>query len=67
VDAAEQKKIGMDKMKRGDFSGAMMLIRYLNSVHGHGGNFSEYEESSNELLGVPVEGLDEAIEGIVKG
>ncbi|KAF7951283.1 hypothetical protein EAE96_006605 [Botrytis aclada] len=67
VDAEEQKKIGMEKMKKGDLSGAMGLIRYINSVKGHGGDFAEYEDMSNELLGVQREDLDEVVKRIVKG
>ncbi|KAF5869885.1 putative isoflavone reductase family protein [Botrytis fragariae] len=67
VDAEEQKKIGMEKMERGDFSGAMGLIRYINSVKGHGGDYAEYEDMSNELLGVQGEDLDNIVRGIVEG
>ncbi|TGO50468.1 hypothetical protein BOTNAR_0392g00090 [Botryotinia narcissicola] len=67
VDAEEQKKIGIEKMKRGDFSGAIGLIRYVNSVKGYGGDYTEYEEMSNELLGVQGEDLDEVVRGIVEG
>ncbi|KAF7913053.1 uncharacterized protein EAF01_002074 [Botrytis porri] len=67
VDAEEQKKIGMEKMAKGDFSGAMGLIRYTNSVKGHGGYYAGYEEMSNELLGVQGEDLDEVVREIVKG
>jgi len=61
VDAEEQKGIGLEKMSKGDFSGAMSLIRYINCVHGHGGNFAEYEESANRLLSLPEQSLDEAV------
>lgn len=67
VDAEEQKKIGIEKMKKGDFSGAIGLIRYVNSVKGHGGDYTEYEEMSNELLGVQGEELDKVVRGIVEG
>ncbi|TGO53132.1 hypothetical protein BCON_0129g00140 [Botryotinia convoluta] len=67
VDAEEQKKIGMEKMEKGDFSGAMGLIRYINSVKGYGGDYAEYEDMSNELLGVQGEDLDEVVRGIVEG
>ncbi|KAF7884187.1 uncharacterized protein EAF02_004523 [Botrytis sinoallii] len=65
VDAEEQKK--MEKMERGGFSGAMGLIRYVNSVKGYGGDYTEYEEMSNELLGVQKEDLDKVVRGIVEG
>ncbi|KAF7918016.1 hypothetical protein BELL_0721g00010 [Botrytis elliptica] len=67
VDAEEQKKIGMEKMEKGDLSGAMGLIRYINSVKGYGGDYTEYEEMSNELLGVQKEDLDKVVRGIVEG
>ena len=67
VDAEEQRKIGMDKMAQGDFSGAMSLIRYINCVDGHGGNYALYEETANELLSLPKQTLDEVIEDILKG
>lgn len=67
VDAEEQKRIGIEKMKKGDFSGGVALIRYINSVKGYGGDYGEYEEISNELLGVQEEDLDEAVRVIVEG
>jgi len=67
VDAEEEKEIGLEKMSKGDFSGAMELIRYINCVDGHGGNYALYEESANELLSLPKEILDEVVEEIVKG
>lgn len=67
VDADEQRKAGQAKMASGDFSGAMSLIRYINTVEGHGGNYATYSESSNELLFLPKPNLDEVIAGIVKG
>jgi hypothetical protein len=67
VDAEEQKKEGLAKMARGDFSGAMSLIRYINTVEGHGGNYATYSQSANELLSLPKLDLDEVIAGIVKG
>ena len=67
VDAEELKRTGMEKMAKGDFSGAMSLIRYINCVHGHGGNYIEYQPSANELLSLPKQTLDEAVAEIVKG
>ena len=67
VDAEGQKAAGLAKMASGDFSGAMSLIRYINTVEGYGGNFATYKESSNELLSLPKLDLDEVIAGIVKG
>jgi hypothetical protein len=67
VDAEGQKAAGLAKMASGDFTGAMSLIRYINTVEGHGGNFATYKESANELLSLPKLDLDEVIAGIVKG
>lgn len=57
----------MDKLSKGDFSGAMLLIRYINCTAGHGGDFATYAESSNELLGIPKQELQPTLEKIVKG
>jgi hypothetical protein len=65
VDAEEQKKVGLDKMSKGDFSGAMLLIRYINCVEGHGGNYAKYEKTANKLLSLPNESLDD-VEQIMK-
>jgi hypothetical protein len=67
INAEEQKKTGMEKMSKGDFSGAMLLIQYILYVDGHGANYKEYRESANELLSLPKENLDEVLAGIVKG
>lgn len=67
VDAEEQKRVGLKKMARGDFSGALPLIRYINCVEGHGGNFAEYEESANGMLELPEEELDEAVRELLRG
>jgi len=67
VDAEEEKKMGMEKMSKGDLSGAMSLIRYINCVEGHGGNFIQYEESAKELLSLPKQTLDDVVAEIVKG
>jgi hypothetical protein len=67
IDVAEQKKVGLEKMSKGDFNAAMSLIRYINCVDGHGGNYILYEESANELLLLPKQNLDEVLADIVKG
>lgn len=66
VDAEAEKKTGFEKMSKGDFSGAMSLIRYINCVDGHGGNYAEYQETANELLSLPKQTLDEALAEILK-
>ena len=67
VDPEAMKKEGMEKMANGDPSGSMSLIRYINGVQGHGGNYAEYQETANKLLSLPEETLEGAIEAIVKG
>jgi hypothetical protein len=67
ADAEEEKRKGFEKMSSGDFSGAMSLIRYINCVDGHGGNYIEYEESADELLSLPNQTLEEVLAEIVKG
>jgi hypothetical protein len=66
VDAHEQKRIGLEKMARGDFSGAILLIRYINCVEGHGGNFAQYEKTANAELSLPKESLDDVVAKILQ-
>lgn len=66
VDAEDEKKTGYEKLSKGDFSGAVSLIRYINCVDGHGGNYANHQESANELLSLPKQTLDEVISEIVK-
>lgn len=65
VDAEEQKAIGMEKLSKGDFSAAMLLIRYVNSIDGNGGNYALYKPSDNELLSLPKEDLEETLRQVV--
>ena len=66
VDGEEEKKIGLEKMSKGDFSAILTLIRYALCVDGHGGNYMLYEEGANELLSLPKQNLDEVVAEIVK-
>jgi hypothetical protein len=66
VDAEEEKKIGLEKMSKGDFGGAMSLIQYINCVDGHGTNYLQYEESADELLSLPKQNLDDVVAELVK-
>ena len=66
VNAEEQKEEGLEKVARGDFSGAMSLIRYINCVQGHGGNYMDYKQSANELLLLPKQTLDEVVVEVLK-
>lgn len=67
VDANEERKIGEEKMAQGDFFGVLHVLRYIFCVSGFGADYTTYTESANELLGLPKETLDEAINRIVKG
>jgi hypothetical protein len=65
VDAEAQKATGIEKVSKGDFSGAMLLIRYINSVDGNGGNYALYHPTDNELLSLPKEDLEEVLTSII--
>ena len=67
VDAEEQKKIGLKKLSTGDLSGGPLMIQYMMTVAGHGGDYALYQETSNELLSLPKQTLDEAVAEVVKG
>lgn len=67
VDAEQQKREGMQKLAAGDFSGAMALIRFINTQEGHGGNYATYQPCANELLSLPSQSVDRVIADIVKG
>ena len=66
LDAEEQKKIGLEKLSKGDLSGGMLLIRYIVGVQGYGGDYALYEKTANELLSLPKESLDEETAKLVK-
>ena len=65
VDAEEMKRSGLEKMSKGDHSGAVSLIRYVNCVHGYGGNFAESWGTANGLLGLPKMTLDDEVRKLV--
>ena len=67
IDPEAMKKEGLERIAKGDLSASMLLVRYIVSVKGHGGNYAEYQETANELLELPKETLEGAIEAIVKG
>ena len=67
VDPEAMKEEGLEKEARGDITGAMSLVRYINCVEGHGGNYAEYRETANGLLGLPEEMLQGAVEAVVRG
>ena len=59
VDAEEMKRRGLEKMSKGDYSGMVSLIRYVNCVHGYGGNYAESRRTANGVLGLPKSTLDD--------
>ena len=65
VDAEKQREEGMQKMANGDFSGVMQLIRYINCIAGHGGDYAKFRESSNGLLKLPEEHLETTLRRVV--
>lgn len=67
VDAEELKKDGVEKMGKGDFSGAMSLLKYISCVDGHGANYMNYADGADELLELPKQNLDEVLAAFVKG
>jgi hypothetical protein len=66
IDAEEMLREGQEKLSKGDFSGAMNVIRYVNAIEGHGGNFATYRKTSNEVLELPKETLVSAVENLLK-
>ena len=65
VEAEEQKMMALEKVSKGDMTGFMTLIRYINSVEGYGADYHPEHESGNDLLSLPQEDLDETIVRIV--
>ena len=65
VDAEEMKRSGLEKISKGDYSGAVSLIRYVTCVHGHGGNYAESQGTANGVLGLPKVTLDEEVRKLV--
>lgn len=61
------KKTDLEKMSKGDFSGLMSLIRYINCVYGNGRNYIKYQHSTNELLSLPKQMLGRVVAEVVKG
>lgn len=61
MDAELEKKNGQEKLSKGDFSGAMDLIRYINFVDGFGCDYMKHAEGANKLLSLPKQTLDEVV------
>ena len=65
VDAEEIKRSRLEKMSKGDHSGVVCLIRYVNCVPGYGGNYAEDRGTANGVLGLPKATLDEEVRKLV--
>ena len=65
VDAEEMKRSDLEKMSKGDDSGMVSLIRYVNCVPGHGGNYAEDRGTADGVLGLPNATLDEEVRTLV--
>ncbi|EED16481.1 hypothetical protein TSTA_015660 [Talaromyces stipitatus ATCC 10500] len=55
----------MKKVYKGDFGGARLLIRCINSVYGNGDNYAIYHPTDNKLLSLPEETFEEALPKVV--
>jgi hypothetical protein len=65
-DAEEEKRLALEKLAKGNYSGIPTLMRYITCVKGYGGNYMDSEESANKLLSLPAESLDEVLAGLTK-
>ncbi|KAE8391573.1 isoflavone reductase family protein [Aspergillus alliaceus] len=65
-DAEEEKRLALEKISKGNYSGISALMRYMTCAKGHGGDYMDYEESSNELLSLPKECLHENLARMIR-
>ena len=63
----DRKAAGLEKAAKGEVAGLMMLVQYAVFTDGYGGNYAQYRESANELLGVPRADLDDVVRKVVNG
>ncbi|EED14992.1 NmrA-like family protein [Talaromyces stipitatus ATCC 10500] len=58
-----------EKLSKGDFSGALILVRATSfgSTPGIRANYAKEEELANDLLGLKLESVDETVARVVKG
>ena len=66
VDAEEESKIGTEKLSKGDFSGAVHLVRYVKSVGGCSGDYTLHAGCVNQQLSLPKDNPDEVVAALVK-
>ena len=68
VDPEEQRALGRKKMDEGkEYEAALLLLRYMVSQEGYGGDYPTYRENGNEILGLPKETLEGVVKDSVKG
>lgn len=69
VDSDEQIKIGNELMQQGDWNGFGKLIVAVifNGKVDCGSDFTKAAKLDNDLLGLPKEDLQDAVDAIVKG
>ena len=68
VDPEERRVLGRKKMDEGkEYEAAFLLLSYMTSQEGYGGDYTTYRESGNEILGLPRETLEGVVKESVKG
>ena len=59
------KRSGLEKISKGNHSGVVSLIRYVNCEPGHGGNYVEDRGTANGVLELPKATLDGDVRKLV--
>ncbi|KAH8691615.1 hypothetical protein BGW36DRAFT_349712 [Talaromyces proteolyticus] len=65
----EQVSEGVEKLGKGDFSGALILVRATSFSNKEGlrANYAKDEELANDLLGLKLESVEETVARVVEG
>ena len=67
TNADEAKKICEERLAQGDYEGAsIQQIRQILLIEGYGSDYTRYRETSNKLLSLPEQTLDELIMEMLK-
>lgn len=64
-DAEKEKQLALERLSQGNHSALPTLMWYVTCVEGYGGDYMKHEESANNLLSLPEETLDSALEKMV--
>lgn len=64
---AQAEKEGKEKLAKGDFAGAALLLHVNFLGEGYGSDFERDEVLGNELLGLEGEDLEEIVRWVVEG